>query len=153
MGASWIVRCRTWLSRWLGSAGGLASEPIDPDVREVFLGELDEVSASLVELLPAWRTRRGDAETLQRIRRGFHTLKGSGQMVGARTLGGFCGQVEQLALCLIEKRSKASPEMIAIIDEAIALLPACSRAMHAGGRLPGELRGLAQRAQAALGRG
>lgn len=153
MAVPWLARFSSWWSRLLGLVrGGGAREKVDPDVLDVFLGEIDEVAASLASLLPAWRAQRSDPDTLAQIRRGFHTLKGSGQMVGAHTLGGFCGQIEQLVLCLVEKRSRASPEMVAIIDEAIALLPACSRAMHAGARLPAGLSSLSQRAQAALGR-
>jgi chemosensory pili system protein ChpA (sensor histidine kinase/response regulator) len=146
---AWFLASLDGIRSLLG--GGAPRERIDPDVRDVFLGELDEVADSLVALLPAWRANPSDPETLQTIRRGFHTLKGSGLMVGASTLGVCCGHIEQLALCLIERRRKASPEMIAAIDEAIRLLPACSRAIRSNRRLPVAILQLDRKAQQMLG--
>lgn len=153
MTTSLFARFRFWLGGLLGRAGGdPVDEDIDPDVRDVFLGELAEVAESLAELHPAWRLHRSDPETLQSIRRGFHTLKGSGLMVGAHALGEFCGRIEDLALCLIEQRSKAAPEMIAVIDDAIGILPACSRAISDKRPMPSAVREITHRAQRHLGR-
>ncbi len=148
-----FARFRYWLGGVLGRAGGdSVAEDIDADVREVFFGELAEVAETLAELHPRWCTNRGDPETLQCIRRGFHTLKGSGHMVGAHALGEFCGRIEEVALCLIERRSKAAPEMIPIIDDAIGVLPACSRSIRDNRPMPSEVRELTYRAQQCLGR-
>jgi chemosensory pili system protein ChpA (sensor histidine kinase/response regulator) len=92
-------------------------------------------------LLPGWREHRNHAPTLQAIRRGFHTLKGSGLAVGASELGTFCGRIEKLAVDLIERPNRAAPEAVAAIERAIGLLPACGRAMRAGGPMPTALRG------------
>lgn len=154
MGSSWIAGLRAWWDALRGRFGGGAlREQIDPDVREVFIAELDEVAATLAALLPAWRANRGDTQTLQAIRRGFHTIKGSGQMVGANTLGRFCGRIERLALNLIERRAKASPEVIAAIEQAIALLPDCAQAIRLDKPLPTALPGLSERAQQLRGPG
>lgn len=134
------------------AAGDQVGEDIDPDVREVFLGELAEVTETLAQLHPVWRSDRSDPETLQSIRRGFHTLKGSGLMVGAHALGEFCGRIEEVALCLIERRAKAAPEMIPIIDDAIGVLPACSRSIRDRRPMPAAVRQLTYRAQQCLGR-
>jgi len=154
MTASWLLRLRALLDRYLGWArGGALREAVDPDVRDVFIGELDEIAENLCALLPAWRANRGDTDLLQAIRRGFHTIKGSGLMVGANTLGRFCGRIERLALNLIERRGKASPEVIAAIEEAIALLPACAKAIRDDQALPTALLGLSERAQQLRGPG
>lgn len=128
-----------------------AGEDIDPDVRDIFLAELEEVTATLEGLLPVWRTRRNDAATLQGIRRGFHTLKGSGLTAGARSLGAFCGSIEKLTLHLIERRSTPLPGAIAAIEDAIGLLPACSRAIRDGTPMPEQFHELAQGARRLLG--
>jgi chemosensory pili system protein ChpA (sensor histidine kinase/response regulator) len=136
--SSLFMRFRFWLGGLLGRSGGdSVGEDIDPDVREVFFGELAEVAETMASLHPEWRANRGDPEILQSIRRGFHTLKGSGHMVGAHALGEFCGRIEEISLCLIERRSKAAPEMIPIIDDAIAVLPACSRSIRDKRPMPG----------------
>lgn len=153
MTSSLFARFRFWFGGLLDrAAGGSVGEDIDPDVRDVFLGELAEVTETLAGLHPGWRRNRSDPETLQSIRRGFHTLKGSGHMVGARALGEFCGRIEELALCLIERRSKATPEMIATIDDAIGVLPACSRSIRDNRPMPAAAREITHRAKQHLGR-
>jgi chemosensory pili system protein ChpA (sensor histidine kinase/response regulator) len=145
---SWLAEIWQRLrSRGRGGSG----EDIDPDVRDIFLAELDEVTATLGELLPAWRTRRNDPATLQNIRRGFHTLKGSGLTAGARNLGVFCGGIEKLTLQLIERRSTPLPGAIAAIEDAIGVLPACSRSIRDSTPMPAEFHELAQSVRRLLG--
>lgn len=126
---------------------GDADEMFDPEVREVFLAELDEISALLTTLLPAWRQQRRHPATLQEIRRGFHTLKGSARVVGADDLGAFCGRIEKLALDLIERPNADATDAVASIEQAIVLLPACGRALRAGHAAPAALRGVARAVQ------
>jgi chemosensory pili system protein ChpA (sensor histidine kinase/response regulator) len=114
---------------------------VDPEVREIFLSELDEVSATLADLLPLWRQQRANPATLQEIRRGFHTLKGSGLAVGANELGAFCGRIEKLVVNLIERPQVVAPDGIASIEGAIAVLPACARALRSGSAMPAVVRG------------
>jgi chemosensory pili system protein ChpA (sensor histidine kinase/response regulator) len=113
---------------------------LDPEMREIFLSELEEVSDAMVALLPAWRQQRKHPPTLQEIRRGFHTLKGSGLAVGAHELGSFCGRIEKLVVDLVERPMRATPEAIASIESAIGLLPSCGRAMRSGSPMPAALR-------------
>lgn len=136
-----------WLSslwaRLRQSLGGQPDQIVDPEVREVFLSELDEVSDTLTALLPTWRAQRKHPTALQDIRRGFHTLKGSARMVGANELGNFCGRIEKLALDLIERPNSASPDAVATVEKAIGLLPDCARATRAGTAIPA-LHGVAR---------
>src|SRR5690606_378991 len=72
-------------------AGGfeVTGDEIDDEIREVFLEEFGEEIDNLDQMLPVWRNRPDDLERLRPIRRVFHTLKGSGRLVGARMLGEF----------------------------------------------------------------
>jgi chemosensory pili system protein ChpA (sensor histidine kinase/response regulator) len=140
-GATMINWLSSLWSRLRGSLRGGADEMVDAEVREIFLAELDEISATLAALLPAWREQRKHAATLQEIRRGFHTLKGSARMVGAGDLAAFCGRIEQLSLDLIERPAAAAANAVASIEKAIEVLPACARAMRMRGPLPALLRG------------
>lgn len=140
----WFATLWTRLRRAL--RGG-PPDAIDPEVREIFLSELDEVAATLASLLPKWRQRRSDPATLQDIRRGFHTLKGSGLAVGADELGTFCGGIEKLVLNLIERPNQATPDAVASIEHAIGLLPACARALRAGSAMPAAISGARSRAR------
>ncbi len=71
-----------------GTEGGFEAgfdddaENIDEDIREVFLEEFDDELANLGTLLPAWRVQLDNMDRLRPIRRIFHTLKGSGRLVG-----------------------------------------------------------------------
>ena len=152
-----------WIAWWGASMGGLWAwirnafsgaprDELDPDVREVFLAELDEITVELEALMPNWRQNRGDIEVLQEIRRAFHTLKGSGQTAGAAALGGFCGRMEKLALQLQERRSTPAPEAIASIESAVRLLTHCSKSIRDGRPLPVELRQLDRTAMQLLGK-
>ncbi|MCB1559943.1 MAG: Hpt domain-containing protein [Xanthomonadales bacterium] len=131
---------RGWFAWLSGRFGRGSRERLDPDVRDVFIGELDELTRMLSEARPALRSGAVDAETLQPIRRGFHTIKGSGQMVGALTLGRFCGHIEKLAQSQIEKRGKPQQPVLDLIGEAIDLLPDCTRAVRTDRPLPPTLK-------------
>ena len=133
-----------WLSslwaRLRSAPRGEVDEAVDAEVREIFVAELEEIAAALTALLPAWRQQRRHAATLQEIRRGFHTLKGSARVVGATELAAFCGRIEQLALDLIERPNGVASHAVASVEQAIERLPACARAMRTGSPLP-PLRG------------
>ncbi len=153
--ARWIERCGSWAGTlWQRVAAALTRAPrevIDSDIRDVFLAELDELNETLAGLLPQLRSNPNDAMMLQSLRRVFHTLKGSGLMAGAPSLAGVCGSLERLAVRLIERRISATPEVLAIFEQAIMLLPECRGAIKAGAPLPAAMRAVGKRAERLLG--
>lgn len=94
-------------------------EPIDDELREVFLEETDEVLDVLHRYLPdsADKTAQGE------MRRAFHTLKGSGRMVRALVLAELAWAVENLLNRVLERSVVLGPEVQQVLDEAVALLP------------------------------
>ncbi|PMV24281.1 MULTISPECIES: Hpt domain-containing protein [unclassified Pseudomonas] len=94
-------------------------EPIDDELREVFLEETDEVLEVLHRHLPnsADKTAQGE------MRRAFHTLKGSGRMVRALVLAELAWAVENLLNRVLERSVVLGPEVQQVLDEAVALLP------------------------------
>ena len=66
---------------------------------------------------------RSAAEALGTVRRSFHTLKGSGRMVGARELSEFSWAMENLVNRLLDGTLARSPEILSTLREAVALLP------------------------------
>ena len=68
----------------------------DEEILEIFIEEAGEEIAALNTMIPQWQASPGDTETLQAMRRHFHTLKGSGRMVGAMSLGEFAWAMENL---------------------------------------------------------
>jgi chemosensory pili system protein ChpA (sensor histidine kinase/response regulator) len=69
---------------------------------EIFLEEFDSVSAQIRDSLGSWTDGAADEKASADIRRGFHTLKGSGRMVGATEIGDFAWRFEELLNKLIE---------------------------------------------------
>ncbi|MEE8339802.1 MAG: Hpt domain-containing protein [Xanthomonadales bacterium] len=77
---------------------------IDPTMLGIFLEEFDSVAALLRQKLPAWLSNSGDHKAVAELQRGFHTLKGSGRMIGALEIGDFSWRIEELLNSLIENR-------------------------------------------------
>ncbi|MBW8847626.1 MAG: Hpt domain-containing protein [Burkholderiales bacterium] len=68
----------------------------DPEMREIFLEEADEVIANARAALEALREAPTDHGQLTIVRRAFHTLKGSARMVGLNDFGEGAWACEQL---------------------------------------------------------
>ena len=94
-------------------------EPIDDELREVFLEETDEV----LEVLHRHLASAADKAALGEMRRAFHTLKGSGRMVRALVLAELAWAVENLLNRVLERSVPLGPEVQQVLDEAVALLP------------------------------
>ena len=112
--------------------GGFESvgEEIDEEIREVFLEEFDEEIDNLDGLLPQWRAAPEDMEKLRPIRRVFHTLKGSGRLVGARTLGEFSWKIESMLNRVLDGSRPPSEAVIAMVDRAFYTLPELQAALR-----------------------
>jgi chemosensory pili system protein ChpA (sensor histidine kinase/response regulator) len=65
---------------------------VDAELLAIFLEEAAEVLQRIEATLPVCRKQPDDLESLTTIRRGFHTLKGSGRMVGLMDLGELPGK-------------------------------------------------------------
>ena len=65
------------------------ADAVDPQFVELFIEEAKEEIASIQQSFPLWDQNPMDLESLASLRRSFHTLKGSGRMVGARSIAEF----------------------------------------------------------------
>ena len=91
---------------------------IDKELLEIFLEEATEVSATIAQQLEASRHAPHDRESLTTIRRGFHTLKGSGRMVGLTDLGEVAWQCEQVLNKWLKDEKPATPGLLAFVELA-----------------------------------
>lgn len=66
----------------------------DAEILEIFVEEIEEIFVELNALFPEWLSNPDHQENLKTIRRHFHTLKGSGRMVGAKSAGEMAWAVE-----------------------------------------------------------
>ncbi|HET9835157.1 MAG TPA: Hpt domain-containing protein, partial [Rhodanobacteraceae bacterium] len=105
---------------------------IDEDIREVFVEEVGEEIASIREHLPAWKADPENLETLKSVRRSFHTLKGSGRLVGALALGEFSWKVENMLNRVLDRTIPPDANAQAVVDHALAALPELHAALQGG---------------------
>jgi chemosensory pili system protein ChpA (sensor histidine kinase/response regulator) len=118
-----------------------SNEEIDDEIRDVFLEELEEEIQNLGQLLPAWHAELESAEALRPIRRVFHTLKGSGRLVGAKALGEFSWSVESMLNRVLDGTRPATPAVATMIDHALETLPLLRAALQ-GQSVHADLAGL-----------
>ncbi|WP_371181407.1 Hpt domain-containing protein [Xanthomonas sacchari] len=112
---------------------------IDDEIRAVFLEEFDEELVNLGTLLPAWRAAPAHTESLRPIRRVFHTLKGSGRLVGARVLGEFSWKIESMLNRVLDGSRPASPAVVAMVEQAYGVLPQLNAALRGNGTVQADL--------------
>ncbi|OLF50949.1 Hpt domain-containing protein [Pseudomonas chlororaphis] len=98
-------------------------EPVDDELREVFLEETEEVLDVLREYLPLWAADPHSTAALGELRRAFHTLKGSGRMVRALVLGELAWAVENLLNRVLELSVAPGPRVLQLLEEVLQLLP------------------------------
>lgn len=98
-------------------------EPIDEELREVFIEEAGEVLETIGEHLPTWLVSTDDRESLTEIRRAFHTLKGSGRMVRALVIGELAWSIENLLNRVLDRSIAASPAVLQVVQDVVALMP------------------------------
>jgi chemosensory pili system protein ChpA (sensor histidine kinase/response regulator) len=95
----------------------------DPEIVEVFIEEAKEEIASIQRNLPVWASDRANSEALITTRRSFHTLKGSGRMVGAQLIGEFAWSIENLLNKVINQTLEPTASMVSFVTAASAALP------------------------------
>jgi chemosensory pili system protein ChpA (sensor histidine kinase/response regulator) len=107
-------------------------EPVDPQFLELFIEEAKEEIASIQKSFPQWDQNPMDLESLALMRRSFHTLKGSGRMVGARSIAEFGWAVENLLNRIIDKTLTRTPGMMALLRSSVAALPPLVEQLETG---------------------
>jgi chemosensory pili system protein ChpA (sensor histidine kinase/response regulator) len=97
---------------------------VDAEFVEVFLEEASGELAVIREHLAIWRENFEDRHAMTTLRRAFHTLKGSGRVVGATMIGDFAWCFENLLNQALNGTVPATPAMADLLDEATAALEA-----------------------------
>ncbi len=95
----------------------------DEEIREIFVEEAEEVLQNIGEYFPKWAANFDDLEALLEFRRGFHTLKGSGRMVGAKVVGELAWAIENMLNKVRDKILVPDQVMVNIVSETLAIIP------------------------------
>jgi len=100
----------------------ILADDADEEIVEIFIEEAVEVLGELHTCLPQWRDT-GDVDALAVIRRNFHTLKGSGRLVGAELIGEFSWKFENLLNHVVDSKIETSAALFDLLDEAVNVVP------------------------------
>src|SRR5690606_10146197 len=92
----------------------------DAELLEIYLEETEDVLAHVAQHLQTLRVNPTDNDALVEVRRGFHTLKGSGRTVGLKALGEVAWAVEKLLNLVLENGVVPSPAQLGFVEKASA---------------------------------
>lgn len=96
---------------------------IDDEILEIFVEEVGEVLETINQFLPKLELNAGDKEALTEVRRAFHSLKGSGRMVGATILGGLASSIEMVLNRVIENTIELDDNIMNLVGEVVDRVP------------------------------
>jgi chemosensory pili system protein ChpA (sensor histidine kinase/response regulator) len=118
-----------------------ASE-LDAELLEIYLTEagevIDTVAANSIQL----KAHPDDREALRTVRRGFHTLKGSGRMVGLTDLGELAFDVEKVHNRILEEDLPVTPAVLELIEAAHTSFRSWVDSLRRHGRVTPDARAL-----------
>ncbi|MEW6313890.1 MAG: Hpt domain-containing protein [Pseudomonadota bacterium] len=110
-----------------------APAAVDDELLAVYLEEAEQVLTAVTEQLAACRANPQDRNALAEIRRGFHTLKGSGRTIGMMELGEAAWRVEQVLDRWLEGGRKITPALLDFIGAAHAAFRNWAQTLEQGG--------------------
>ncbi|HJV75539.1 MAG TPA: Hpt domain-containing protein [Noviherbaspirillum sp.] len=97
-------------------------EAIDAELLEIFLQEAEEVLGTVQQVLPESRNQPHNQEHLTTLRRCFHTLKGSGRMVGLVAFGEAAWSIEQVMNLTLSESRSGDAELYALLEKTTEIL-------------------------------
>lgn len=95
-----------------------STEEIDAELLEIFIEEAREVLAAVGENTQRIRQHPHDTEALTSVRRAFHTLKGSGRMVGLKDLGETAWAIEQTLNLWLRQEQEVTFALVSLLEQA-----------------------------------
>jgi len=95
----------------------------DEDIIQIFIEDAREMIALINKTLPDWHADVSNRDALLDLRRAFHTLKGSGRMVGASEIAEFGWSLENMLNRVREGKVAPSEAMFDLLYKARDVLP------------------------------
>ena len=111
-------------------------EAIDAELLGIFLEEAHDVLDTLATQLAILKDAPHSVEALTTIRRGTHTLKGSGRMVGLTDLGEAAWELEQTLNLWLRQEQLANADLLGLIADEHTLFAHWVSALESGGKAP-----------------
>jgi chemosensory pili system protein ChpA (sensor histidine kinase/response regulator) len=91
---------------------------VEAELLEIFIAEAQEVLAFVDATLAKPRAQAASAENLTMLRRSFHTLKGSGRMVGLNQFGDAAHSIERVMNTWLADERPATDALFALLNHA-----------------------------------
>jgi len=123
------------------------AEGIDDDIRDIFLEEMQEEIDNLVAAEKDWLADPTQTSPLVSIRRSFHTLKGSGRLVGAGVLGEFAWKVEDMLNRVLDHTIEPDQNVQNLVHHAVEALSPLLAALKGEGAPRAPLSAIMQAAE------
>lgn len=96
----------------------------DVEIKQIFVEEAQEVLQAITEAMAQLTPHLQDKVQLGEVRRGFHTLKGSGRMVGAHTIAELAWAIENMLNRLLDDSIEPTTGIWQLLTEVVAQYPA-----------------------------
>ncbi|MGM0570597.1 MAG: Hpt domain-containing protein, partial [Pseudomonadota bacterium] len=122
-------------------------ELVDDEILEIFVEEAGEVMDTINTWYPRLRQDHDDREALTEVRRAYHTLKGSGRLVGATSIGELAWSIENLLNRVLDQTLRPTEDLFALVDEVNNRIPTLIEEFRTG-NATGDVDALIQRAEA-----
>jgi chemosensory pili system protein ChpA (sensor histidine kinase/response regulator) len=100
-----------------------ATEEFDEEILEIFIEDARDVYGNIVREFANWQADPSGTAALAELRRGYHTLKGSGRMVGATQIAELAWAVEDMLNHVRDGKMQATPDVFDIVAQSQAALP------------------------------
>jgi chemosensory pili system protein ChpA (sensor histidine kinase/response regulator) len=123
-----------------------SDQNFDEEILEIFIEDARDVFGNIGREYANWSANPANAAALAELRRGYHTLKGSGRMVGAARIAELAWAVENMLNHVREGKIAASPEVVDVVAQSQALLPDMIDELEGGPGPSGDFAALAARA-------
>jgi len=96
---------------------------VDEEISEIFIEEMEEVLEEILSSYESWKNDQTETEALKTLRRNFHTLKGSGRLVGATVIGELGWRFENMLNRIIESTFSVNEKVFFLLDQVEHTLP------------------------------
>ncbi|MHB8697997.1 MAG: Hpt domain-containing protein [Sulfuricaulis sp.] len=104
-------------------ARAAVDEEFDAEIMEIFIEDARDVLENVKNKFFVWRDDTENQNALTELRRGFHTLKGSGRMVGATEVAEYAWAVESVLNKVREGKIAPVPAIIDMLQQAQEAIP------------------------------
>lgn len=101
----------------------------DMEIIEIFVEEANEILPIAQQQLSDWKAK--DQAALLDLRRGFHTLKGGGRMIGATVIGELSWSIENMLNRVIDNSVETTDEIYDLIGQTLDQYPALLKELMA----------------------